>query len=105
MDIRPLREGAGIPLEVEGLWFHYPNQPYLYRDLNFHINAKERFLVVGENGVGKSTLLKLMMGIQTPDRGNIRFHPNTDVAYYAQELEQLDLQKQFWKMSVPRDAR
>lgn len=93
MDIRPLREGAGIPLEVEGLWFHYPNQPYLYRDLNFHINAKERFLVVGENGVGKSTLLKLMMGIQTPDRGNIRFHPNTDVAYYAQELEQLDLQK------------
>ncbi len=52
MDIRPLREGAGIPLEVEGLWFHYPNQPYLYRDLNFHINAKERFLVVGENGVG-----------------------------------------------------
>ena len=34
-----------------------------------------------------------MMGIQTPDRGNIRFHPNTDVAYYAQELEQLDLQK------------
>ena len=93
MDIRPLREGAGIPLEVEGLWFHYPNQPYLYRDLNFQINAKERFLVVGENGVGKSTLLKLMMGIQTPDRGNIRFHPNTDVAYYAQELEQLDLQK------------
>lgn len=46
-----------------------------------------------ENGVGKSTLLKLMMGIHTPDRGKIRFHPKTDVAYYAQELEQLDLQK------------
>ncbi|WP_040382188.1 ribosomal protection-like ABC-F family protein [Enterocloster hominis (ex Hitch et al. 2024)] len=93
MDIHPLREGAGIPLEVDGLWFHYPNQPYLYKDLSFHINGKERFLVVGENGVGKSTLLKLMMGIHTPDRGKIRFHPKTDVAYYAQELEQLDLQK------------
>ncbi|MCH1952616.1 ATP-binding cassette domain-containing protein [Enterocloster sp. OA13] len=93
MDIHPLREGAGIPLEVDSLWFHYPNQPYLYKDLSFHINGKERFLVVGENGVGKSTLLKLMMGIHTPDRGKIRFHPKTDVAYYAQELEQLDLQK------------
>ncbi|RJW39992.1 ABC transporter ATP-binding protein [Clostridiales bacterium TF09-2AC] len=93
MDIHPLREGAGIPLEVDGLWFHYPNQPYLYKDLSFHINGKERFLVVGENGVGKSTLLKLMMGIHTPDRGKIRFHPKTDVAYYAQELEQLDQQK------------
>ena len=33
------------------------------------------------------------MGILSPDRGNICFHPKTDVAYYAQELEQLDLEK------------
>lgn len=33
------------------------------------------------------------MGILSPDAGNIHFHPKTDVAYYAQELEQLDLQK------------
>lgn len=93
MDIRPRREGAAIPLEVSGLTFHYPGQPPLYRDLSFHIDGGERFLVVGENGVGKSTLLKLIMGIHTPDAGKICFNPKADVAYYAQELENLDLQK------------
>lgn len=93
MDIRPRQEGASIPLEVENLSFHYPDQPCLYRDLWFHVVGKERFLVVGENGVGKSTLLKLVTGILTPDTGKIRFNSKTDVAYYAQELEQLDLQK------------
>lgn len=91
MDIRPKREGAQIPLEVANLTFRYPGQPLLYHDLSFTIQGKERFLVVGENGVGKSTLLKLIMGFLTPERGRIRYNPKTDIAYYAQELEQLDL--------------
>ena len=93
MDIRPLREGAKIPLEVEGLTFNYPDQPLLYKDLSFKINGGERFLVVGENGVGKSTLLKLIMNILQPQGGKIRYNDKTDIAYYAQELEQLDLEK------------
>lgn len=93
MDIHPVRESGDIPLQVKNLSFCYPDQPYLYNDLSFQIKRKERFLVVGKNGVGKSTLLKLIMGIFTPDAGEVRFHPKTDVAYYAQELEQLDLQK------------
>ena len=93
MDIHPVRESGDIPLQVKNLSFCYPDQPYLYNDLSFQIKRKERFLVVGKNGVGKSTLLKLLMGILTPDAGEVRFHPKTDVAYYAQELEQLDLQK------------
>lgn len=90
MDIRPHREGARTPLEVEKLTFAYPDQPRLYQDLSFTLHGNERFLVVGENGVGKSTLLKLLMGILTPERGRIRYNPKTDIAYYAQELELLD---------------
>ncbi|MBQ8145888.1 MAG: ABC-F type ribosomal protection protein [Clostridia bacterium] len=93
MDIRPLREGAKIPLEVENLTFNYPDRPLLYKDLSFKINGGERFLVVGENGVGKSTLLKLIMNILQPQGGKIRYNDKTDIAYYAQELEQLDLEK------------
>ena len=93
MDIRPKREGALMPLEVENISFHYPGQPQLYKDLSFRINGKERFLVVGENGVGKSTLLKLIMGILILEQGRVRYNPKTDVAYYAQELEQLDLDR------------
>lgn len=93
MDIRPKREGAQVPFEVENITFHYSGYPTLYQNLSFQINGRERFLVVGENGVGKSTLLKLMMGILSPDEGCIRFNPKTDIAYYAQELEQLDENK------------
>ena len=93
MDIRPKREGARIPLAVEELSFRYPGQRLLYRKLSFFLNGRERFLVVGENGVGKSTLLKLIMGILVPEHGQIRYNPKTDVAYYAQELEQIDLEK------------
>ncbi|MBA9088458.1 ATP-binding cassette subfamily F protein 3 [Fontibacillus solani] len=93
MDIRPMREGAKIPLEVENLTFGYPNQSRLYQNLSFALQGKERFLVVGENGVGKSTLLKLLMGILTPDQGRIRYNLKTDIAYYAQELESLDQDK------------
>lgn len=93
MDIRPKREGAMIPLEVENLTFHYPGQPLLYDGLSFQLKGKERFLVVGENGVGKSTLLKLIVGQLIPEAGRVRYNPKTDIAYYAQELEQIDPEK------------
>lgn len=93
MNIAPKRDGGLMPLEVENIAFHYVEQPVLYKDLSFQIHRNERFLVVGENGVGKSTMLKLLMGILLPDNGRIRFNPKTDVAYYAQELEQLDENK------------
>lgn len=86
----PKRESAKIPLEVNSLTFHYEGQPKLYDKLSFSLSGNERFLIVGENGVGKSTLLKLIMGLLSPDGGEIKFNQKTDIAYYAQELELLD---------------
>ena len=93
MDLSPMREGARFPIMVDDLWFRYPGKKLLYRKLSFHISGGERFLIVGENGTGKSTLLKLIMGYLTPERGIIDINPKTDIAYYAQELEQLDMDK------------
>ena len=92
-NIKPLREGSKIPVKVNNISFHYPDSKKLYDNLSFLINNKERFLIVGENGVGKSTLLKLLVGQLLPDEGNIWFGSKTDIAYYAQEQELLDLNK------------
>ncbi len=88
--IKPFREGSKIPVKVNNISFHYPESNDLYHNLSFLINNRERFLIVGENGVGKSTLLKLLIGELKPLEGNIWFGSKTDIAYYAQEQELLD---------------
>ena len=90
MRFEPKNPSGKIPLEVDGLTFGYDGKPDLYEKLSFKLNPDERFLIVGENGVGKSTLLKLIMGLLHPKRGEIRLSQKTETAYYAQELELLD---------------
>lgn len=93
INLTPRTPGAKHPITVDDLWFRFPGNKLLYRKLSFYITGGERFLIVGENGTGKSTLLKLIMGMLTPERGEITINPKTDIAYYAQELELLDKNK------------
>lgn len=93
LNIKPNREGSKIPLKVNNIVFHYPEQETIIKDLSFVVNNRERFLIVGKNGVGKSTLLKLLVGILTQQEGNIWYGSKTDIAYYAQEQELLDPKK------------
>lgn len=93
LNIKPKKEGSRIPLKVNNIKFGYVDNKILYDNLSFLVNNKERFLIVGENGVGKSTLLKLIIGYLQPKEGNIWYGSKTDIAYYAQELENLDLNK------------
>lgn len=90
MHITPAKEGSKTPLEVQNLSFAYPGGTQLYDRLSFSLTRGEKFLIVGENGVGKSTLLKLIVGELTPTEGSIILGHNITIAYYAQELEILD---------------
>lgn len=90
LNIPPLRMGSRTPLEVQNLEFAYPGEEILYDKLSFSLTRGEKFLIVGENGVGKSTLLKLIVGQLQPDAGTIIFGQNVSLAYYAQEFEILD---------------
>ncbi len=88
------RDSNTMPLKVENLSFKYNlNSPLVLNNISFSLNKGEKFLVVGENGVGKSTLLKLIMGILTPLTGKIEIGSKTDIGYYAQEHELLDYDK------------
>lgn len=91
VNLKIANDGSKIPLQVNNLTFGYTKD--LYNNLSFLVNKKERFLILGENGIGKSTLLKLIMGFLTPKEGNITLGRKTTVAYYAQEQENLDLEK------------
>ena len=93
LNIKPKREGSKIPLTVNNIDFSYNNKDLIINNLSFVVNNHERFLIVGENGVGKSTLLKLIMGILETKDGSIKFGNKTNIAYYAQEQENLDLKK------------
>lgn len=90
LHITPVKASGKVPLEVQNLSFHYPDGPVLYDRLSFALTRGEKFLIVGENGVGKSTLLKLIVGELQPTTGSVIFGQNTTIAYYAQELEILD---------------
>lgn len=80
-----------MPLSVNGLNFRYTEDgPQIIRDLSFSIYKGEKFLVLGKNGVGKSTLLKLLNGILTPESGQIKLGSKVKIGYYAQEFENLD---------------
>ena len=67
-------------------------EDYLYTDLEFGIDQDSRIALVGPNGVGKSTLLKLLIGQIQPVEGSIGRHSHLRFSYYNQHSEdQLDL--------------
>ena len=84
---------TSIPIEVNHLKFGYDNNNLLYNDLSFTIQRGEKILIVGENGIGKTTLLRLIMGSLKPLDGDIKINDKTLIGYYAQEHEIIDNNK------------
>ena len=58
-------------LSVENLAYHYKGRPAVLKDVNFNVNTGEFLAILGNNGVGKSTMLKCFNKILTPDDGKI----------------------------------
>ena len=56
----------------------------LFRDLNLHVRAGDRIALIGDNGTGKSTLLRCLTGEEKPDAGIIRWGTGVDIGYYDQ---------------------
>ena len=71
-------------LHVKDLTFGYDASKPLIKDLSFNVGKNDRICVIGKNGRGKTTLLKLLSGELTPQNGEILGHPSTETSYYAQ---------------------
>ncbi len=86
----PARAGA-VVLTVSDLAVSYGDHHVLL-DVDFVVDRGDRVVVVGRNGVGKSSLLRCLAGIQVPTRGTVETGYRVDVGYFAQEHEQIDLE-------------
>ena len=71
-------------MTVRHLGFGFDPQIPLIQDLDFSIQAEERICVIGKNGKGKTTLLKLLAGSLTPQKGDITFHPAITAGVFEQ---------------------
>ncbi|MGL4851012.1 MAG: ribosomal protection-like ABC-F family protein [Clostridium sp.] len=65
----------------------------LFKDVSFDLKRGEKLALIGANGRGKTTLLKMIMGKIKEDKGLIKLGANVEIGYYDQEQSDLDLDK------------
>ncbi|ETI47037.1 hypothetical protein F443_08649 [Phytophthora nicotianae P1569] len=73
-------------LEVREASFRYGEGPYLFKNTDFGIDTTSRVCIVGPNGVGKSTLLKMITGEVTVTEGEVRRNPRVRLGIYSQHF-------------------
>ena len=76
-------------ISVEGLKVEFGVKP-LFADVNFVINPRDRIALVGKNGAGKSTMLKILCGQQVPTAGNVVIPNDCTIGYLPQVMKLQD---------------
>lgn len=79
-------------LHIEGLSKSFGHRK-LFENVNIDVKRGEHIAILGDNGTGKTTLLKILNNLTEPDSGYIRFGTNVSIAYYDQEHQDLDRNK------------
>lgn len=73
-------------ISVEGLSVDFGGFT-LFEDISFVVNKKDRIALVGKNGAGKSTMLKIFAGLQTPSKGNVSIPKDLTIGYLPQHMQ------------------
>lgn len=76
-------------ISIDGLTVEFGAKP-LFKDVSFVINERDRIALVGKNGVGKSTMLKILCGLQKPSGGSVSVPNETTVGYLPQVMKLSD---------------
>ena len=91
ISLKPHKESGKDVLTVENLSKSF--EETLFENLNFEIKKGERVAIIGGNGTGKTTLLKIINGITPCDTGKITLGANVEIGYYDQEHQVLHYDK------------
>jgi ATP-binding cassette, subfamily F, member 3 len=73
-------------INLERIGVHLP-QGYLFKDISVQINKGDKIGLVGKNGAGKSTMLKLIAGVNTPSEGKIHKPKDATIGYLTQDIK------------------
>lgn len=92
LTLTPERESGKDVLQVEGLAKSFDGRR-LFSDLDFRVQRGERVALIGENGCGKTTILKIINEVLPPDAGLVRIGTGVSIAYFDQEQQNLDESK------------
>lgn len=92
LNLEPSRESGNDVLFVEHLSKAFPNQ-VLFRDVNFELRRGEHVAIIGDNGTGKTTLLKILNQVIPADSGTFTLGTNVEIGYYDQEHHVLHMEK------------
>jgi ATP-binding cassette subfamily F protein uup len=76
-------------LELHNISKSYPDTP-LFTNIEHVFQAKERIGILGPNGCGKTTLIRILTGEESPDSGSVKLGVNTSFAYYKQDQEDMN---------------
>lgn len=77
---RPMIAGGQLqgPILVDDLWFRYgPEHPWIFQGLNLRVEPGAKHQIEGPSGFGKSTLLRILAGFYSPERGSVRIGPHS----------------------------
>ena len=92
ISVNAAEESGKKVIEVEGLHYAIDGRP-IVQDFSTLILRGDKVGIIGPNGCGKTTLLKLLLGQLKPDRGKVKLGTRLEIAYFDQHREQLDPNK------------
>jgi ATP-binding cassette, subfamily F, member 3 len=88
------KQSGNDVLQIKDLSFRYnANEEDIFHHVNLNVYRGDRIAIVGPNGIGKSTLLKTLVGQYKPSHGTISYGTNVQIGYYDQEQSYLSKDK------------
>ena len=79
---------SDVLLEIDKLYFSYPGGRELYKGLSIEVKEGERIAIIGKNGCGKTTLVKLLAGLCTPSSGSVKINSNSSRPIVSAALQE-----------------